>query len=65
MELGRAEHKYKGNACESGVSRLGLGVWVGSNVGAFILVSQLGLLFGLGFKDLPDGLVCGSLVSFG
>ena len=39
MGLGKAEHKDKGNACESGVSRLGLGVWVGSNVGAFILVS--------------------------
>ena len=65
MGLGKAEHKGKGNACESGVSRLGLGVWVGSNIGAFIWVSQLGLLIGLGVKDLPDGLVCGSLVSFG
>ena len=65
MGLGKAGQKYKGNACGSGVSRLGSGVWVGINVGAFILVSQLGLLFGLGFKDVPDGLVCGSLVSFG
>ena len=29
----------KGNIWESGVSGLGLGVWVGINIGAFILVS--------------------------
>ena len=57
MGLGKAEHKGKGNAWENGVSRLGLGVWVGSNIGAFIWVSQLGLLIGLGFKNLPDGLI--------
>ena len=39
MGLSKAGHTYKGNACGGGVSRLGLGVWVGSNVGAFILVS--------------------------
>ena len=57
MGLGKAEHKGKGNVWENGVSRLGLGVGVGSNIGAFIWVSQLGLLIGLGFKDLPDGLI--------
>ena len=67
MGLGKAGHKGKGNAWENGVYRLGLGlgVWVGSNIGAFIWVSQLGLLIGLGFKDLPDGLVRGLMVSFG
>ena len=64
MGLGEAEHKSKGNILGNGVSRLGLGVGVGSNIRAFIWVSQLGLLIGLGFKDLPDGLVCGSMVSF-
>ena len=38
MGLSKAGHTYKGNACGGGVSRLGLGVWVGSKVGAFILV---------------------------
>ena len=65
MGLGRAEHKGKGNAWENGGSRLGLGVGVGSNIGALIGVSQLGLLIGLGFKDLPVGLACGSMVSLG
>ena len=57
MGLGEAEHKSKGNVWGNGVSGLGLGVGVGSNIGAFIWVSQLGMLIGLGFKDLPDGLI--------
>ena len=57
MGLGEAEHKSKGNVWVNGVSGSGLGVGVGSNIGAFIWVSQLGMLIGLGFKDLPDGLI--------
>ena len=55
----------KGNVWESGVSGLGLGVGVGINVGAFILVSQVGLLIGFDFKDLPDNLICSLMVSSG
>ena len=65
MGLGKAGHMGKGNVWENGVSRLGLGVGVGSNIGAFVWVSQVGLLIGLGFKDLPERLICGSMVSSG
>ena len=65
MGLGKAEHKGKGNVWGNGASRLGLGVGVGSNIGAFILVSQVGLLIGFDFKDLPDRLICGLMVSSG
>ena len=50
---------------ESGFSRLELEVGVGSNIEAFILVSQVGLLIGFDFKDLPDRLICGLMVSSG
>ena len=65
MGLGKAGHMGKGNVWESGVTRLELGVGVGSNIGAFILVSQVGLLVGFDFKDLPDRLICGLMVSSG
>ena len=65
MGLVKAGHMGKGSVWESGVSRLGWGVGVGSNIGAFILVSQVGLLIGFDFKDLPDRLICGLMVSSG
>ena len=65
MGLIKAGHMGKGSVWESGFSRLELGVGVGSNIGAFILVSQVGLLIGFDFKDLPDNLICGLVVSSG
>ena len=63
--LVKAEHKGKGSSWENGGSDLGLGVGVGINIGALKKVSQLGLLIRLGFRDLPVGLACGSMVSLG
>ena len=60
--LGKAEHKDKGSSWKNGDSELGLGVGVGINIGALKRVSQLGLLIRLGFRDLPVGLACGSIV---
>ena len=61
--LDKAEHKGKADSWESGGSELGLGVGVGIDIGALKRVSQLGLLIRLGFRDLPVGLACGSIVS--
>jgi hypothetical protein len=65
MGLVKAGHMGKGSVWESGVSRLELGVEVEINIGTFIWVSQVGMLIGFDFKDLPDNLICGLMVSSG